>query len=136
MMKVLCLVGLLQLAGAKIVPLATFDGEKSTTFHFETINDPVMGGQSNSTLTMDPAHQVGVWDGEVAIVPFLKAPGFCNLQAPGLNKEADFADATGTEGIVVVARETSSKAGALTHFNVQIMTKGASHLFKRGTYTG
>jgi hypothetical protein len=36
----------------------------------------------------------------------------------------------------VVARETNTKPGALTHFNVQIMTKGASHLFKRGQYTG
>ena len=37
-------------------------------------------------------------------MPFLKAPGFCNLQAPGLMKKANFPDASGTGGIAVTAR--------------------------------
>lgn len=135
-MKVLCCaLSFLQVVGAsKIVSLATFDGASGTTHPWETVNDPVMGGQSTSTFKMDPPRALGIWDGEVKIVPFLKAPGFCNLQAPGLNKKADFPDASGTEGIVVMAREMNS--AGLTHFNVQIMTKGAVHGFQQGVFTG
>merc|ERR1719421_1820605 len=108
-MKVLC--GVLALLPAvvgasKTVPLATFDGATATSYPWETVNDPVMGGQSDSTFKMDKANGVGVWDGEVKIVPFLKAPGFCNLQAPGLMKKAKFPDLTGSNAIVIRARQT------------------------------
>ena len=42
------------------------------------MNDPVMGGQSSSTFRVQG--DVGVWSGEVKIVPKLHAPGFCRLQ--------------------------------------------------------
>ena len=70
------------------VPIATFDGATGTTLAWAPANDPVMGGRSTSTFKVDADRKLGVWDGSVAIVPFLKAPGFCNLQAPGLNKTA------------------------------------------------
>lgn len=114
------------------VAIATFDGTKATTWPWETVNDPVMGGQSTSTFHVDGG--LGIWDGEVRIVPFLKAPGFCNLQAPGLNKKADFPDLTGTDGIAIRGRQTN--ASGLSHFNVQIMTKGAKHWLQQGVYTG
>ena len=38
-------------------------------------NDPVMGGVSNSTFAV--VGGVGVWSGEVKIVPYLHAPGTC-----------------------------------------------------------
>ena len=38
-----------------------------------------MGGQSHSTFAVN--NSVGVFSGEVKIVPSLKAPGFCNMQA-------------------------------------------------------
>lgn len=124
---VLLAMTLLQVAGAKQeVPLVTFDGAKATSYTVEPVNDPVMGGQSESTFQVDAEQAVGVWDGEVKIVPFLKAPGFCALNAPGLNKKASFPDVSGTKGIVVVARE-ASKDG-LKQFNVQLMA-GATHLY-------
>jgi len=113
--------------------LATFDGAKETTWPWETVNDPVMGGSSHSTFEVDAPSKVGIWDGEVKIVQFLGAPGFCNVQAPGLYKKSTFPDVTGSTGITVQARQTISNG--LSHFNVMLMTKGAKHLFKQGVYT-
>ena len=59
------------------LPLATFDGAPASTHNWTTINDPVMGGASVSTFEQQGA--VGVWAGEVKVVPFLHAPGFCTL---------------------------------------------------------
>jgi len=133
MLKASSVLTLMQLAAAsKRVPVATFDGAKATTWPWEPVNDPVMGGQSESTFHVDAGRSLGIWEGEVKIVPFLKAPGFCNLQAPGLSKRADFPDMSGTQGVVLTARETN--ASGLTHFNIQIMTKGAHHFLKQGTY--
>lgn len=118
---------------AASVPIATFDGAKSTTLAWEAVNDPVMGGKSHSNFTVDEKRHVGVWIGEVEIVPFLKSPGFCNLQSPGLYKTADFPDLSSTDGIVVRARETDMHG--LVKFNAMLMSKGAKHLFKSGVYS-
>lgn len=64
--------------------LVTFDGSKGTTFEWHAENDPVMGGLSNSTFTV--TDDVGVFDGEVKIVPSLQAPGFCFLHNVGSPK--------------------------------------------------
>lgn len=114
------------------VPIATFDGAKATTLEWQPVNDPVMGGQSNSKLEIDASRHIGVWAGEVKIVPFLKAPGFCNLQSPGLGKTADFPDLSSSSGIILRAREAS--ASGLKSFNVQVMSKGAKRFFQKGVY--
>jgi hypothetical protein len=119
-------------ACASTVPIATFDGVKATTLDWQTVNDPVMGGQSKSTFKVDADRKLGVWNGEVKIVPFLKAPGFCNLQSPAMGKTANFPSLTGVDGVTVRAREAN--ASGLSHFNVQIMSKGAKRLFKQGVY--
>ena len=47
------------------VDLVTFDGAKDTTYHWKDLNDPVMGGESSSTWTIDTqVHKTAVWDGE------------------------------------------------------------------------
>lgn len=38
--------------------LATFDGQASSTHTFTVLNDPVMGGQSASTVAVDSAHNL------------------------------------------------------------------------------
>merc|ERR1712110_959417 len=95
-------------------------------------NDPVMGGQSKSTFEVDTNRKLGIWDGDVKIVPFLHAPGFCNLQSPGLGKTAKFPDLSSTAGLVVRMREAN--ATGLSHFAVMLMSHGARHLLKEGTY--
>ena len=112
------------------VPLVTFDGSSGTTFDWVAVNDPVMGGQSTGNFSTTAA--VGEWQGQVKIVPFLHAPGFCNAQAPGLSQEAKFADASGSSHISLRARTVGDNE--LSHFNMILVTKGASKLFKQGQY--
>eukprot|EP00747_Dinoflagellata_sp_TGD_P217548 gnl/TRDRNA2_/TRDRNA2_89935_c0_seq5.p1 gnl/TRDRNA2_/TRDRNA2_89935_c0~~gnl/TRDRNA2_/TRDRNA2_89935_c0_seq5.p1 ORF type:complete len:411 (+),score=79.87 gnl/TRDRNA2_/TRDRNA2_89935_c0_seq5:106-1233(+) len=102
------------------MPIATFDDAKGTTWSWQTVNDPIMGGKSNSTFEVDTSKQLGIWDGEVRLVPGLQAPGFCQVQAPGLYKEAAFPDLSGTRGIEVRARQANMPG--LTNFNIQLRT--------------
>merc|ERR1711907_402757 len=112
------------------IPLAVFDG--SSSLSWTAVNDPVMGGQSYSNLTVDKADSVLDWIGEVKIVPFLHAPGFCNAQAPGLGEKADFPSVEGAKGLVIRARTIDE---SLTHFNTILMTKGAQHWMEQGQYS-
>jgi len=126
---------------AKLVPVVTFDGKSGTTWKWTTMNDPVMGGVSKSAFYADSERALGIWDGEVKTVPFLKQPGFCNLQAPPMFETADFPDLSGTDGLIVHARQTQSSggqtqsSGGLSNFSIMLMTKGAEHLHKQGVYT-
>ena len=65
--------------------LVSFEQGRKDEYKWFVVNDPVMGGLSRATFTEDAANEVGVFNGTVAIVPSLKAPGFCNAEArPGL----------------------------------------------------
>jgi len=46
---------------------------------WRTMNDPVMGGQSQSTVTIDQDHGIASFTGSCNIVPFLQAPGFITM---------------------------------------------------------
>ena len=63
--------------------LVTFDGAKGSSFTFAELNDPVMGGKSTGTWTLNQADGFGIFDGEVVDVPSLKAPGFIKAAAAG-----------------------------------------------------
>jgi len=69
------------------------EGEKA----WRVTNDPVMGGRSKSSFTVgtDGAgnKNIGLFAGDVAIVPSLKAPGFCNAFVEIPNKDASAFDA-------------------------------------------
>lgn len=67
--------------------LVTFDGASGTTFTFVEMNDPVMGGQSTGTWTVNTDEAVGIMDGEVVDVPSLSAPGFIKSAADGNFKD-------------------------------------------------
>mmetsp|Transcript_54886 Transcript_54886/g.166781 ORF Transcript_54886/g.166781 Transcript_54886/m.166781 type:complete len:410 (-) Transcript_54886:276-1505(-) len=118
-------------AGSSDVPIATFDGAAETTRPWQVVNDPVMGGASTSSFSVDGGRKLGVWTGEVKIVPFLGEPGFCNLQSPGLYKEADFPDLSSAGGLRARMR---AEPGGLTSFNVMLMTRGAQHFMQQGVY--
>jgi len=64
------------------------EGEKA----WKVTNDPVMGGRSKSHFNVgtDGAgnKNIGLFTGDVAIVPSLKAPGFCNSFVTIPNKDA------------------------------------------------
>jgi len=74
------------------ITLAAFDGAKDTTFKWQALNDPVMGGASTSTFSESGSE--GVFNGTVRIVQFLKAPGFAKVTTDsGLLHEHIFRDA-------------------------------------------
>lgn len=79
------------LATATLTKLVTFDGAEGTTFKWQDMNDPVMGGRSHSTFTV--SKKVGVFNGTCAIVPSLNAPGFCKATTKsGFLRHNKFAD--------------------------------------------
>lgn len=58
------------------------DFTSSAAPNMETLNDPVMGGESFSSFSLDDGKCL-IWEGEVKIVSFLQAPGFCILRTAG-----------------------------------------------------
>lgn len=66
--------------GGKRIVLEEFQFPRND---WRTLNDPVMGGQSHSTLTIDDAAGVARFKGRCAIVPSLQAPGFIAMETGG-----------------------------------------------------
>lgn len=95
------------------VDLVTFDGAKATTFKWQAMNDPVMGGQSHSVFALDEKNKKGKWVGEVKIVPSLKAPGFCKIQTGNLISPlfAKFNDASPFSHLQIQVRSSVSYTG-------------------------
>jgi peptide methionine sulfoxide reductase MsrB len=90
-MNRLVILGLLIAASAANIPLVTWDGASGTTFDFKELNDPVMGGQSYGTFSVDKSGHYGIFDGEVKDVPSLKAPGFIKTAGDGQFQDASSA---------------------------------------------
>jgi len=91
-------------AAATDIPLVTFDGVTTTTFEFQELNDPVMGGKSTGTWSQ--AGTFGVFEGDVVDVPSLKAPGFIKAAADG-----HFVDISAAASGALVLRVRSSTPG-------------------------
>lgn len=112
-------------AGDTTIPLASFDTSPGSQ-PWTTVNDPVMGGGSNSTITVTSG--VGVWEGEVRIVQSLGKPGFCTVRTGDTTKGYDddsesFPDATGTKYLVVGLAGLPSGL-SVNKFSVNISLKG------------
>ena len=69
----------MNVVGGVDLTLASFDGKAQHTF--KELNDPVMGGESTGTWSVN-ASGYGVFDGQVVDVPSLKAPGFIKVRYP------------------------------------------------------
>jgi hypothetical protein len=96
----------IQLAAGNSVPLATFDGlDDATSRKWQQQNDPVMGGRSRGTFTVQDS--VGIMNGTCAIVPSLNAPGFIKASTTDNKK---FPDASGCAGLALTVRSTSTPA--------------------------
>lgn len=68
-------------------------------------NDPVMGGRSTSSVTVEDG--LGKFTGEVVDVPFLSAPGFITMESRG----GPFPDVSCCEGLEIVARASTRYDG-------------------------
>merc|ERR1719326_520566 len=87
------------------VKLVSFDGTASD-WKWHVLNDPVMGGRSHSTFSVDTATNKSVtWVGVTEIVPSLKAPGFCNLETKDAHRTA--ADASAQSHLLIYARTST-----------------------------
>merc|ERR1711871_419983 len=97
--------GTMGVDGAKPVTLVTFDGAEGTTHTFRELNDPVMGGQSVGSITVDEKMQAAIFQGECKIVPKLKAPGFIEAWAD----DSNYADASAAiDGDLVLTVKSST----------------------------
>ena len=84
--------------------LSTFDNTPETTQQWRELNDPVMGGRSSATFSVDTDGKFGVFNGTTRVVPSLQAPGFCNAETESLQK---FPDGSGFQNVFIVARTAS-----------------------------
>jgi hypothetical protein len=114
------------------VTLATFDKAKGNTYTWQAMNDPVMGGKSHSSFDVEASE--GHFKGTCAIVPFLKAPGFCKVSTSGsiFWGYPHFADASKFIGgalYLEVETTTPEYAGFLVAFGAKNATRpgGAMH---------
>lgn len=96
------------------VPLVTFDGASHTTYKFEELNDPVMGGRSTGTWQLNASAGFGVFNGQVVDVPALKAPGFIKTAADG--KFADLSSVAHGNLVLMVRTATPDYAGFRVSF--------------------
>jgi len=101
------------------VTLVSFE-PNSNKHTWTTVNDPVMGGGSTSTVTVNGG--LGIWEGDVKIVEKLGAPGFCTLRTAG--DEGPFPDPTETEYFGLRLAESSGLP--LEDFSVQIAIRDAT----------
>lgn len=98
-----------------LIPLVTFDGSPGTTFTFKTLLDPVMGGKSTGSWSVNQTGKFGVMDGQVVDVPKLKAPGF--ITASGEGKFADVSAAIHGDLVLRVRTSTPGYTGYFASFN-------------------
>jgi hypothetical protein len=118
------------------IDLVTFDGSSKTTFKFNELNDPVMGGQSSGTWSLSSSY--GIMDGHVEDVPSLKAPGFIKAAADGAFAEASAA--LGGDLLLEVRSSTPEYKGFRVTFASGTMSPsyscagGGSIPFSRGCF--
>jgi hypothetical protein len=110
-------------APAAPVTLLAFDGSPAAASTLVPMDDPVMGGQSHSAFSIQ--HRLGVWEGQVDLVPFLGKPGFCTARARTKTSLA------GRAGIQIVARNAG---GELTNFELHLGTSGSRVAGREGTF--
>jgi hypothetical protein len=95
----------LSVAAASDIPLATFDGAKDTTLKWTQQNDPVMGGKSTGTFTVQDNE--GVFDGTCAIVPSLNAPGFIKAST----SKTTLPDVSSCSGLALTVKSSNDYDG-------------------------
>ena len=92
-------------AASSSITLVTFDGAESTSHKFTEMNDPVMGGRSTGTFSVQ--NGLGIFDGQVVDVPSLSAPGFIKADTD----KGDFPDISSCSSIVIEANTSDPYDG-------------------------
>eukprot|EP00560_Eucampia_antarctica_P007667 CAMPEP_0197823524 /NCGR_PEP_ID=MMETSP1437-20131217/868_1 /TAXON_ID=49252 ORGANISM="Eucampia antarctica, Strain CCMP1452" /NCGR_SAMPLE_ID=MMETSP1437 /ASSEMBLY_ACC=CAM_ASM_001096 /LENGTH=254 /DNA_ID=CAMNT_0043422745 /DNA_START=103 /DNA_END=867 /DNA_ORIENTATION=- len=79
---------------------------------WNALNDPVMGGQSSSTVSIKGG--LGIFEGEVVDVSFLQAPGFITMRGEG-----DYADVSSCDTFRLTARASEPYEGYRISFGIK-----------------
>merc|ERR1711974_23795 len=99
------------------IPLVRFDGEHSTSHEFTQLNDPVMGGVSIGTWSVNKEGEYGIMNGTVKDVPSLQAPGF--IKAASYSRNGKFNDASAAiSGDLIL--EVRSSTAEYTGFRISV----------------
>ena len=80
------------------------------------VNDPVMGGQSTGSFTVEGG--LGVFEGEVKDVPFLKAPGFIAVRN---TSGGSFPDLRTCEGLSLNIKSSNEYTGFRVSFGTKVV---------------
>ena len=88
---------------------------------WNAMNDPVMGGESYSTVTIQD--KLGIFEGEVVDVPFLHAPGFITMRGEG-----EYPDVSSCDSLRLTARSSEPYSGYRISFG-QKTVPGNHHAF-------
>merc|ERR1712178_149441 len=79
-------------------------------------NDPVMGGESTGTFTIE--NELGVFDGEVVDVPYLQAPGFIKVVSSALQGFSDvYPSIASCEALTITSMATEAYSGYRVSFS-------------------
>lgn len=96
-----------------------------------TVDDPVMGGSSHSTSTLNPSCCL-IWEGTVEEVWFLESPGFCILETSGRQSFPGLSTTSGVSFFVSANKGDMS----LLPLTAQITTGSMSVRGRPVTYEG
>jgi len=124
----------------------TIENFSNPTHEWRTMNDPVMGGRSESSVTIHDG--MASFEGTCAIVPFLHAPGFITLTTGGHRRPSvmsrffgstatpsGFPDVSGCEALSmkVRSRDATSYDGYYVSFGTDRVS-GGHHAFGYKTH--
>jgi hypothetical protein len=113
-------------SGSADILLATFDGAKGSTLTWAESDDPVMGGKSKGSFTIDKENKVGIFNGTCAIVPSLSAPGFIKVIATGSTP-----DVSSCKNLVLNVNSKTAYKGFRVSFGNEHYPS-VQHFFARG----
>jgi len=100
-------------AVASDIVLASFDGTPDTTRTWKQMNDPVMGGKSTGTFSVKDG--AGIFDGFVADVPSLRAPGFIKTDTVD---SKPFPDISSCKALDIIAEAQGQYTGYRLSFSM------------------
>eukprot|EP00939_MAST-03C_sp_MAST-3C-sp1_P005389 g5389.t1 len=108
-------------APSSTIVIDSFDSPKHT---YKQKNDPVMGGRSTGTFSIQGG--VGVFNGSVVDVPFLHAPGFITVQT---TDSLAFADVSTCDALTITAKASSDYKGYRVSFGTAHPSGGKYHAY-------
>mmetsp|Transcript_19505 Transcript_19505/g.28727 ORF Transcript_19505/g.28727 Transcript_19505/m.28727 type:complete len:272 (+) Transcript_19505:39-854(+) len=118
------------MANGAVVEITDFTSSDNVR-DMNTVDDPVMGGSSHSTSTLNPSCCL-IWEGTVEEVWFLESPGFCILETSGRQSFPGLSTTSGVSFFVSANKGDMS----LLPLTAQITTGSMSVRGRPVTYEG